>query len=232
MTGPIDPTVFASCCLALAIAAAGGPMRPRERRVTAPAPGIPTRPLRTVDRWMLRRTRRRPPSARDVAAWCDDIARHVRSGSALRDAVTVLPRDPVCERATTPLRLAIDRGAALGDAITRVDNDGPHLRLAFGVISAASRIGGPAAASIDRTAMVLRQRAADLDERSTQAAQARLSAHVMTAMPLLMLASLIVTDDDVRSAVSSPIGTLCIGTGLALNAIGWWWMRRIVRGPS
>ena len=163
-----------------------------------------------------------------MAAWCDDIARHVRSGSTLRDAVTVLPRDPVCERATASLRLAIERGAALGDAITRVDIDGPHLRLALGVVRTAGRIGGPAAASIDRTAMVLRQRAADLDERTTQAAQARLSAHVMTAMPLLMLAALVVTDDDVRSAVSSAIGTLCVGAGLALNAIGWWWMRRIV----
>ena len=39
-------------------------------------------------------------------------------------------------------------------------------------------------------------------------------------------------DDDVRSVVASPIGTFCVGAGLALNAAGWWWMRRIVGVPS
>jgi tight adherence protein B len=100
------------------------------------------------------------------------------------------------------------------------------------VIATASRIGGPAAASIDRAAMLLRQRASDLDERATQAAQARLSSHVMTAVPLLMLVVLLATDDDVRSVVTSPIGTVCVVAGLALNAAGWWWMRRIVGAPT
>jgi Flp pilus assembly protein TadB len=54
----------------------------------------------------------------------------------------------------------------------------------------------------------------------------------MTAVPLLMLATLVVTDDDVRSVVASPIGTFCVSAGLALNAAGWWWMRRIVGVPS
>ena len=80
--------------------------------------------------------------------------------------------------------------------------------------------------------MLLRQRAAELDDRATQAAQARLSSHVMTAVPLLMLALLVTTDEAVRSVATSPIGVVCIGAGLALNASGWWWMRRIVGIPS
>jgi tight adherence protein B len=232
MTGRVDTPVLATVCVALAVAVAALPLRPKRRRTASATGGTQSLPAPMLDPWRHRRSTRRNPGARAVAAWCDDIARSVRSGSTLRDAITTLPADPATERATAPLRLAIDRGASVADAIARVDGPGAHLRLALGVISTASRIGGPAAASIDRTAMLLRQRASDLDERATQAAQARLSSHVMTAVPLLMLAVLVATDDDVRSVVTSPIGTVCVVAGLTLNAAGWWWMRRIVGAPS
>lgn len=232
MTARVDAPAFATLCVALAVAIAALRLRPRQRRAARAAGNRPARTVRALDAWRRRRSRRCSPNARAVAGWCDDIARRLRSGSTLRDAVATLPDDPVTERATAPLRLAIDRGASLTDAISRVDDPGPHLRLALGVIATASRIGGPAAASIDRVAMLLRQRASDLDERATQAAQARLSSHVMTAVPLVMLATLVATDDDIRAVVASPIGTLCVGAGLALNAAGWWWMRRIVGVPS
>lgn len=176
----------------------------------------------------LPRTTTRPPTARDVAAWCDEIARRVRSGSSLREAVAVLPTDPVTEHATAAMRLALERGTHLAEAAARAGDAGPHLRLALSVIATASRLGGPSAASIDRTAMLLRQRATDSDERATHAAQARLSAHVMTAVPLLMLAVLVTTDDDVRSVAASTTGAILVVTGLVLNAVGWWWMRRII----
>ncbi len=182
--------------------------------------------------WMRRRSRRRRPSARDVAEWCDSIARLVRSGSSLRDAVSVVPADAPTERATAAVRVAIDRGLSIGESVARADDPGAHLRLALDVLATTSRIGGPSAASVDRTAALLRQRAADLDERSSHAAQARLSTHVMTAVPLLMLAGLVTTDDDVRAAASSPVGVACVTTGLVMNAAGWWWMHRIVGTPS
>jgi tight adherence protein B len=88
------------------------------------------------------------------------------------------------------------------------------------------------AAAIDRVAATLRQRAADRAERRVQAAQARLSAHVMTAVPLSMLGLLLATDGDVRAVTTTPIGATCLVTGLALNAIGWTWMRHIVEGST
>jgi len=179
--------------------------------------------------WRRRRMLRRPPTPRLVAEWCDDIARQVRSGASLRDAlVSATSADAGIERVVDTLRLAIDRGASVTDAVGRVDSGGPHVQLALSVIGTASRVGGPSAAAIDRTAMSLRRRAAEIDDRSTHAAQARLSTHVMTALPLLMLTTLTVTDDGVRAVTVSPIGAACIGAGLALNLLGWLWMRRIM----
>ncbi len=220
-------TATAIVLVAVFIAAAA--VRPRARRHEPDTAPAPARLDTLVTEWTQRRARRQPPSARAAAEWCDDIARRVRSGSSLRDAVAGAPADAAVGRATTPLLLALDRGQSLADAVDRVHAAGPHLHLALGVLAAAGRIGGPSAASIDRAAVLLRQRAADLEERLTQAAQARLSTHVMTAVPLVMLAVLVVTDADVRAVATSPTGATCITVGLALNAAGWWWMHHIVR---
>jgi hypothetical protein len=48
----------------------------------------------------------------------------------------------------------------------------------------------------------------------------------------VMLSVLVATDDDVRTAATSPVGAGCVAAGLALNVLGWWWMRRIVGTPS
>ncbi len=220
--------MIALVLVALAVTVAAVPRQPRLRRAVPSA--APAHSHLGALAWTHRRHGH--PSARAVAAWFDDIARRVRSGSTLREAVTVIPTDASTERATAAFRLAIDRGLSIGESVTRVSEPGPHLQLALGVLATTSRIGGPSAASIDRTAALLRQRAADLDERSSHAAQARLSTHVMTAVPVLMLALLVITDRDVRAAVTSTVGASCIAAGLAMNIVGWWWMRRIVGTAS
>lgn len=204
--------------------------RPRARRRPLAVLVEPSRdrhhPLST---FQARRAERRPPSAKAVAEWCDDLARQLRSGSTLRDAMTTtLPNDPATRRATDDLRRRLDRGRSLVDACEPPGNVGAHLRLAIIVISTAARLGGSPAPAIDRTASTLRQRAVDADERSVHAAQARLSAHVLTAVPLAMLFLLLITDDDVRAASTSTLGATCIAVGLSLNAMGSAWMHRII----
>lgn len=218
----------------LAIITAGVAVRPsrvrHDRTTTMPSP---SRIATAAHSWRQRKLIRRLPTALAVAEWCDEIARCVRSGASLRDAlVSTAADDPAADHALSSIRLAIERGSSVADAVGRLDTSGPHLHLALSVIGTASRFGGASSVAIDRTAMALRQRAADLEERSAHAAQARLSTHVMTAVPLVMLGVLIVTDHDVRAVSTSGAGAMCIGLGLALNATGWWWMRRIVGAPG
>jgi tight adherence protein B len=224
----MNPLVAGLAAALIVVAAL--PFRPRRRRVDdAIGPALVPRIDAMATSWRRRRAARRPPSARAVAGWCDELARSVRSGSTLRDALTTIDTDdPAVRRALAPFELAISRGASVTEAVRRVDDPGQHLALALSVLATASRIGGPSAAAIDRTAMALRRRAAEVDDRSTHAAQARLSTHVLTALPLLMLAVLAATDPDVRTVVASPLGAGCIGAGLVLNLVGWWWMGRIV----
>jgi tight adherence protein B len=164
----------------------------------------------------------------DVATWCDDLARLVRSGSslaaALRSATPALTLAPI----VAPIGLALDRGDTVAGATRRVDSSDPSVDLALAVIRACADLGGPAAQPLDRTASTLRARAADLAERQVHSAQARLSAVVLTLLPGAALGVLLATSGDARAAVIGPAGAICLGAGAALNAIGWWWMRRII----
>lgn len=205
--------------------------RPRSGRSIAPPERLARPRHRPHASPRTRRAERRAPSARAVAEWCDDIARRLRSGTTLSNALaTSVPHDPAARRATDGLRRRLDRGRSVISAIepAQTGDEGPSLRLALGVIATAAQLGGSPAQAIDRTAATLRQRAADADERRVHAAQARLSAHVLTALPIAMLLLLFVTDGDVRAAATSPLGAACIGIGLSLNTVGSMWMRRII----
>lgn len=224
MSDPLPLSVIA----AAAIVAISLRWRPtRARTFARAAPGTERTPWWETQRRIS--SRRAQPSARAVGSWCDDLARHIRSGASLHEALTTaIPADAPTARATDAIRLRLDRGVAVTDAVEPDADVGSHLRLALDIVGISARLGGPAAAAIDRTGSVLRQRAADQDERGVQAAQARISAHVLTAVPVVMFLLLLVLDDNVRAAVTRPIGLACILVGLALNGVGWAWMRHIV----
>ena len=186
-----------------------------------------------------RRRRRRGVSADAVAWWCAAVARRVRSGSTLREATGAeIPPDPLLAELTEPLRRGIERGGSLaslarGLPIDRVgETSHPpgshHLRLACSVIASVSELGGSAAAPLDRVAAAMRLRTADAQERRAHSAQARLSAHVLTVVPLAILGLLAGTDPDVRTTLSSAGGATSLALGLLLNLGGWIWMRRII----
>lgn len=186
------------------------------------------------------RLRRRRVDPAHVAAWCDDLARTLRHGSALRASLmATIPSDETVEAHAALLRHRLDRGASVHDACDAWADDltdsnfvGVEVLTTFAaVVSAAATLGGGAAAPIDRFAVTMRTRASDDLERGAQSAQARMSAHVMTVVPLAVLALLLLTDGDVRHVVAGPTGATVVVIGLALNGIGGSWMRRIV-GPA
>jgi len=180
------------------------------------------------------------PSAEDVATWCEALARQVRSGASLRHAAeTVEPASAVLQRHLEPLRHRLTRGVALHAATagsatataTERMTAGADLRLALDMIGVAASLGGSPAAALDRTATTLRRRATDRAERRSQAAQARISAHVLTVVPVALLALLVLSDPAIRAAVTTPVGTACVVGGLVLNGLGWLWMRAVIGTP-
>lgn len=162
----------------------------------------------------------------DLAAWCDRLAREVRSGSSLVGAL----RDVAAPAgAPTEIRHRLDRGVPLAEALEVVAPTVDEQTVLI-VLSACASHGGPAAQPLDRVAATLRRRAADAAERAVHSAQARLSARVMTVVPGGVLLLLVATSPSVRGVATTPTGLVLVGIGALLNGLGWWWMRRIIVG--
>ncbi len=230
---PQLPAILLSAAAALSVGLKLPPVRARRLPTTRPTSS--NHPAALSARRFIALLRRRRPviTPDDVAAWCDELARRVRAGSSLSSALTeTIPPDPSLRAATDPIRLAIARGRPVGEAVTAEGSTpavgATHLSTARSVIAVAATLGGSAAAPLDRVAAALRLRAVDGQERSTHSAQARLSAHVMTVVPLVMLGVLVAADPDVRAVVARPIGAGCVSLGLVLNLSGWTWMRRTI----
>lgn len=222
----------AALCTMVAVVTLGAALRPRPepRRLVDP-------PRRRPMAWhrMTRhhRRRHRPPvvTAAEVAVWCEGIARVVRSGSTLATAVRTTDPPESCRAYVNAIVLLIDRGGRLADALAG-PTPSPHLDLAVTVLRACAINGGPPAEPLDRAAATLRGRAADAAERQTQSAQARLSAVVMTILPVAMLALLLATSPTTRAAAMTPVGSIAVALGATLNLGGWRWMRRIIDGVA
>lgn len=227
----------------LAVIVAISPLAtPRGRAVGLGEPGPGGRPgiRRHRERWFRRRRRPMVVSPEAIADWADRLSRHVRHGSSLHAAIRdAPPSDDALRRLSEPFRQRLDRGATVVDACDEWsdhlgENTAPRAELLVtfaSVVGAAAAVGGSAAAPLDRVAAAMRRHVSDDLERGAQSAQARLSARVLTLVPLAVLALLLATDDDVREIVASPTGAATVAAGLAINAAGAFWMHRIAGGP-
>lgn len=163
----------------------------------------------------------------------ETVVAGMRSGRSLLDAIADLSigHGPVGVELGAVAAEA-SRGRRLDDALaawagTQPD---PAGRFAGATLTVASEVGGPGADAIEAAAASLRERAALDDEVAALSVQARSSALLLSLAPIgfaILLAGL-----DPRSSrflLGTPVGLACVALGLGLDALGAWWMHRLVR---
>ena len=220
-------TAAIAAVLIVVVLGARGAMVLTPRRV-----GNGARPSRSRRVERGRRDRTRAPSDVDVANWCDDMARALRSGSSLTGAF----RDSSFEHPSMapivdPCAAHVARGRSLSHALHDAGDPSSASGLALTVVRSCADLGGPAATPLERVAATLRARDAIRQEQRAHSAQAQMSARVLTLVPVGMLVLLATTDPNVRAAVGTPAGVAAVTLGAALNLGGWWWMQRIIGKP-
>lgn len=157
----------------------------------------------------------------DWARWLHTVADGVRSGDSVRVAV----------------QHAHDHHALFGTVVRpdapleRVLGGTPHdgdEAVVVQVLAVATSLGGAVAATLQAGAALLHERAAVRAEALAHAAQARLSARVLTAVPVAFAVWNVVGSAAFRSALCTTAGAAAALTGAVLSATGWRWMRHIV----
>ncbi|MBI5088320.1 MAG: type II secretion system F family protein [Actinobacteria bacterium] len=155
------------------------------------------------------------------------VSRDLRSGLTFRTALLQQLDDQ--PHLLPAVREALASGAPARDALGAHRTDPGDGALVVHGLRIAAEAGGAASEILDRTIAVVRERRAWRSERHAQAAQARLSARVLTTLPVVVCAWGLATSPRVRAAYTdSSVTVVLTGIGAALNLVGWWWMRRLV----
>lgn len=104
----------------------------------------------------------------------------------------------------------------------------PGLDLVIPALGVSQRTGAPLKELLEEASAIVAERL-DLERKlEVKTSQARMSAQVVAAMPLVMIAFLGCFSADFRAGAATPVGVGAIAAALALDALAWWIIRRIM----
>ncbi len=175
----------------------------------------------------IRRFERQFPDALDM------LTNALRAGMALSGAIQVVAEespDPVGKELAILYeenRLGMDTKEALRKLAERVDSAEVHLFVTAVIMHRET--GGNLAEILEGTADVIRDRFRILGDVRSMTGQARLSGLILTVLPLVIAAVvMVVAPDYLKIFISDPVGRYFIVLAVLLQVVGFFMMRRIV----
>lgn len=191
------------------------------------ATSAPPRPSR-LPRSPRGRRRRRAADQAAVLEVCDLLAAELASGQPPGTALQVAGgRWP-------PLRSAVDAhhlGADVSQALRELAVARPgagDLRWVAGAWQVAHHSGHGLAAALERTAAGLRARRRTRRLVDSELASARATARLVACLPLaVLLMGSGAGSDPWGFLLATPVGWACLLAGIALVALGLWWIERL-----
>ena len=161
----------------------------------------------------------------------ESLARATRSHQPTRDALlsslTLLPATPVFTQVINELR---NGEGILGTLSPRGCNAYELQFFDFLRISLVQHIFIPQA--LEQAADLMREEVRFHQDQRTATAQARSSASLLTFLPFVVLALLLISSQTARVGAFSLPYVATIGIGIAVNRLGWWWIQHLVHNSA
>ena len=173
----------------------------------------------------------------ELPVFLEAIARGLRSGVSAEvaiDGARAVLVGPLRAEAEAIAR-ALEFGAPLEQALRGwiVSDPGSGTALSAAALTLGAATGGSRARAVDSVAATLRERLALEAEVMSLSTQARASAVVMAATPVLFMGLSSVADaGTVGFLFGTRFGLSCLGLGVALEAAGAVWMVKLTRSAK
>ncbi len=169
----------------------------------------------------------------DLLTRLADVHASLSSGAALGPSLSTAGlRAGPCAVDLASLDSAVRSGCSVQAAIDEwsAQRPGVGVDLVASALAIAGTTGASQAAAVGAVAATLRRRQAQAREAQALASQARASAAVLVILPLGFAVVVAILDPRVSSfLVGTAAGWGCLIGGLALDAVGGWWMAALVR---
>ena len=131
-------------------------------------------------------------------------------------------------RALREIEMGVTVERALGEVAKRVKSE--DLRWVVYAFSIQREVGGSLAKILRTSAETIDARANLRQEIQTLSAEGRISSHILMALPPTIFLFLLLTRPSFISILwEEPIGNAMLGAVIALMALAWLWIRRLIR---
>ncbi len=180
-----------------------------------------------------RRNRARARKEEQVLEFIDAVSQSLRAGLSLRQSLEASVEDIGGELGTEVLEILKDvrMGGGLEESLVKAagDSASPSLRLTFMVLGLLHGKGGDLPRILER----LRKRVAEGLEVRREArvltAQSRASGYLVSSLPaVFLLLQAALNPGSLRPLLATPTGNLIIAASLALNAVAFFLIRKMV----
>lgn len=195
--------------------------------------GIALTPL-TARAYIQRRIRtRRSKFIEQLPDTLQTMVSSLRAGYGLPQALDVAanqspePTRSELQRVQFEARIGRDPGEALQSVADRMNSQ--DFNWVVSAMQINREVGGELALVLDNVGETVRERQKLRRQINVLTAEGRLSAYVLTALPILLAVALLVTNPDYFEPLGSGGGIVLIVVAIGLLSAGWVWIRKLVK---